>query len=159
MSLPVLARVVCPVFRDLNEATGQSFWTTSDQSDWDGGIYGDLIQATQDLSEATVVGVSIAQWYPGVGTPGVGPYATIADKVVFSVKSLAGVYGFLSIPAPIADIFDSTTQNVDLSHPLVEAWRLQVESLLGDTQGNLWSTLLSGRRRRVQVPTAFGPMP
>jgi len=148
-TLPRLVNAWFPNFVDVLGGQSNPMWTLADQSDGGFGPMSGLAGATQALSVAALfAGVLQARGIVG-GTPSPGVYGTVTDQVIFGVQSVAR-QGQLAIPAPVDTIFQADNVTVDLTNPLVTAWFSSASSVLGDSYGNPWTTLVWGQRRKIQ---------
>ncbi len=149
-TLPRLVNAFFPNFVDVLGGQANCMWSSANQGDAGFGPYAGLAGATQVLSCAGVF-AGVSQTRALVSAPPiVGTYGTVSDQVVMFVQS-AETSGQLVIPAPIDSIFTSDHQTVDLENGDVVAWFSAVSSVLGDSYGNPWTSLKSGRRRKLRI--------
>jgi hypothetical protein len=149
-ALPRLVNAFFPNFVDVSGGQANCMWTGADQSDSGLGAYSAVAAAAQALSVAGLfAGVIQTRSILGA-TPTSGDYPTVSDQVVFFVQSESSS-GQIAVPAPVSGIFLSDNVTVDLENSLVTAWWGSVAGVLGDSYGNPWTQLKSGRRRKIRL--------
>lgn len=149
-TLPRIVNAVFPNFVDLGGGQANCMWTSADQSDAGPGPYAGILSATQNMSNCLVF-ASVQQVRSLVsGTATTGAYPTVSDQIVMYVQS-AQSSGQIVIPGPVDGLFVGGSSNAALDNPLVEAWWGEAQSVLGDSYGNPWTTLVEARRRKIRI--------
>jgi len=149
-TLPRLVNAFFPNFVDLAGGQANCMWTGADQGDAGLGPFDAIVAPTQALSVAGLFAGVNQNRSLITATASTGPYSTVSDQVVFFVRSESST-GQLAIPAPVDSIFLSDGVTVDLENGLVASWWSSVQGVLGDSYGNPWTNLSSGRRRKIRL--------
>ncbi len=149
-TLPRIINAVYPNFVDLAGGQANCMWSAADQSDAGDGPFGGLMSATQAMSNCGVF--AVVQQVRGLhsATPASGSYPTVSDQAVMYVQS-AQSSGQIVIPGPVNALFPSGNDRADLDNPLVVAWFSAASSVLGDSYGNPWTSLVEVRRRKIRI--------
>ncbi len=150
MPPPPLVNGLWTNFVDEKQNQSAGFWTTQDQTLVPLSPWTELLLTTQLMSGMALFGFSFSHRAGIEAETTDGPYNTYQDQAVMVVQS-ANATAELVIPGPVEGIFYDDHQLVDLSNPLVQAWWVQVQALLGDTIGSPWTQLRRGYRRKVGV--------
>jgi hypothetical protein len=149
-TLPRLVNAFFPNFVDVSGGQANCMWTSANQSDEGFGDFGGVAAAAQALSVAGLFGGVVQSRGLVAASPSIGVYGTVSDQVVFFVQSDSSS-GQLAVPAPVDTIFMSDGVTVDLDNGLVVSWWEEVQGSLGDSYGNPWTQLKSGRRRKIRL--------
>jgi hypothetical protein len=144
--------LLVPMFQDSQGRPSSPALTLGDQDALGLAPYAALLAAMQACSSCNLVGVAqqIGTTAHGTGTPGTHPLATDQCRIQLVSSALTG---FISIPGPVDAMFQSDGSTLNLAAPIVLALQSAIIGVLGDVQGNPWTSIVGGVRRQV----ALGP--
>jgi|SRR6185295_12752188 len=148
MAPPVLVNSLWLNFLDVDLHQSAGMWTLQDQTPLNISPYADLIAKSQALSCMGLFGQMKQVSRFATATPELGPYCTYRDQVVFPVRS-ANTAMDLVIPGPVAGIFSTGGELVNMEDTAVQEWWTAVQAILGDELGAPWTQISRGYRRFV----------
>jgi len=139
---------LAPQWTDTQGGEAQPYMTLLNQTPLVVTPFASLLYSLQALSACTLGGVIVHTGATFSGSPsGASSHPQAVDQLRIQ---LAGVNtGFITVPGPIDAIFSSGGVNLNTSNTLVQSAWTQIQAILGDYEGNPWTTLVGGVRRRV----------
>jgi hypothetical protein len=128
--------------KDVNGRAAKTNWKQID-------VLPNIANAIDALSYAGGQSAGILSRYTDVTqAPTAAPYQSVSDKAVISAATALTDLEKVEVPAPIAAIFQTDQNTVDLTNTLVIALQTAAAAVLSDVNGSIVTSFTGGKRNK-----------